>query len=153
MFKKTSILFVAVFFLVALINPSLIMLLVGIVIAFIGFKTLLFQASLLKRGIRWEGRIIKFVSGRTGHKTPIIQFTTMTGEQIQEEPSVYSSTDLSIIKKYEKLINKDVQIVYDPQNPKTFILVKEKRFIYSFSIILILAGLFLLFIGLSIDIP
>ena len=73
----------------------------------------------------------------------------MTGDIIRGKPYVYASTDLSKIRTYSKLINQSVPILYDPGDPKKFVLKNEKGFNYVVFIVCILAGLF--FVGLSIS--
>ncbi len=73
----------------------------------------------------------------------------MTGEIIREKPFVYASTDISKIRSYSNSIDTSVPILYDPDDPKKFVLKNEEVFNYVVFIIFILGGL--LFIGLSIS--
>ncbi len=114
-----------------------------------GIAAIIFLKNIAKKGIKWTGNIIEHHSDSDGHKTPLIEFTTMTGELIREKPYVYASTDLSKIRTYKNSINHSVPILYDPERPEKFVLANEKQFNYVTFFIFILAGLF--FVGLSIS--
>jgi hypothetical protein len=114
-----------------------------------GIASIIFLKNIAKKGIEWTGNIIEYQSDSDGHKTPVIGFTTVTGELIREKPYVYASTDLSKIRKYKNLINQSVPILYDRDSPQKFVLANERQFNYVTFFIFILAGLF--FVGLSIS--
>ena len=131
------------------IKPALSFLILGTLITYIVFDAIIFLKKVAKEGIAWTGNIIEYQSISDGHKTPIIEFTTMTGDLIREKPFVYTSTDLSKIRTYKNLIDHTVPILYDPDDPKKFVLKNKLGFNYVVLIIDILMGLF--FIGLSIS--
>jgi hypothetical protein len=145
--KKYWIAIVVVFGLCMFIKPALCALIIGTLISYMGFAAVIFLKRISKTGIEWTGNIVEYKSDSDGHKTPLIEFTTMTGEYIKEQPIVYASTDLSKIRSYSNFINQPVPILYDPDDPKKFVLKNEKGFNYIVFIIFILAGLF--FVGLS----
>lgn len=147
--KKYWIAIVVTFGICMFIKPALCFLILGILISYMGFAVVIFQRKISKTGIDWTGNIIEYQSDSDGHKTPLIEFTTMTGDIIREKPIVYASTDLSKVRTYSNFINQTVPILYDPDNPKKFVLKNEKGFNYVVFIIFILAGLF--FVGLSIS--
>lgn len=147
--KRYWIGIVVTFALCMFIKPALCSLILGTLLSYIGFEALKFLSSIKKRGIEWTGNIIEYQSDSDGHKTPLIEFTTMTGDIIKEKPYVYASTDLSKIRTYNNLINQSVSILYDPKDPKKFVLKHEEGFNYIVFVFLILAGLF--FVGLSIS--
>ena len=146
--KKYWIVIVLTFGLCMFIKPALCPLILGTIISYAGFSTIIFLRKISKTGIDWTGNIIEYQSESDGHKTPLIEFTTMTGNIIREKPFVYASTDLSKIRTYSNFINQTVPILYDPDDPKKFVLKNEKGFNYIVFIIFISTGLF--FVGLSI---
>jgi hypothetical protein len=131
------------------IKPAFCFLILGTLISYLGFSAILFLKKVAKKGIGWTGNIIEYQSDSDGHKTPLIEFTTLSGDIIREKPFIYASTDLSKIRTYKNLIDESVPILYDPDEPKKFVLKNEEGFNYVVFIIFILAGLF--FIGLSIS--
>jgi hypothetical protein len=143
--KKYWIAIVVAFGISMFIKPALCFLILGILISYAGFEAVIFLKKISKIGIDWTGNIIEYQSDNDGYKTPLIEFTTVTGDIIREKPVVYASTDLSKVKTYSNSINQTVSILYDPDDPKKFVLKNEKGFNY---VIFILAGLF--FVGLSI---
>ena len=147
--KKYWIVIVIIFALSMFIKPALCFLILGSIISYICIEAVLFLKNIEKKGVECTGNIIEYQSDSDGHKTPLIEFTTMTGELIKEQPYVYASTDLSKIRTYKNLINQSVSILYDPDNPKKFVLTSEKQFNYVTFFIFILGGLF--FVGLSIS--
>jgi hypothetical protein len=94
------------------------------------------------------GKILSYQIGNRGSKTPVIEFTPITGETVTAKPFLYASTDLSKIRSYSNLIDTEVLVRYDPDDPKKFVLADEKSFNYVVFTIFILVGLF--FIVLSI---
>jgi len=147
--KKYWIVIVVTFGLCMFIKPALCPLIIGTLLSYLGFAAVIFQIKIAKKGIDWTGNIIEYQSDSDGHKTPVIEFSTMTGELIREQPFVFASTDLSKIRTYKNLIDQSVPILYDPDDPKKFVLKNERWFNYIFFIIIILGGLFS--VGLSIS--
>lgn len=131
------------------IKPALCFLILGMLISYTGFTAVIFLKRIVKIGIEWTGTVIEYQAERDGHRTPLIEFTTMAGDVIREKPFVYASTGLSIIRKHSKFIDQSIPILYDPDEPKKFVLKNEKGFSYIVFIIFIMAGLF--FVGLSIS--
>ena len=134
--KKYWIVIVGIFGLSVFIKPALCFLILGLLLSYLGFEAIKFLKSITKKGIDCIGNIIEYQSDSDGHKTPLIEFTTMTGDLIREKPHIYASTDLSKIRSYKNLINQSVPILYDPDDPKKFILTAEKEFNY-FSLVLL----------------
>jgi hypothetical protein len=120
----------------------------GSLVVYLGIKAIVFLKKIQKKGIACTGRILEYQSDNDGHKTPFIEFTTLTGELIKEQPSVYATTDLSIIRSYKNMINQPVSVLYDPDDPKKFVLSSEEDFSYFAILLVILAGS--LFVVLSI---
>jgi len=147
--KKYWIPIVVTFGICTFIKPALCFLILGTLLSYIGFTTVKLLKKISKTGIDWTGTIIEYQPDSDGHKTPYIEFTTMTGDIIREKPIIYASTDLSKVRTYSNFINQAVPILYDPDDPKKFVLKNEKGFNYIVFVIFILAGL--LFVGLSIS--
>lgn len=147
--KKYWIVIVVTFGICMFLKPALCLLILGILISYIGFAAITFLKKISRIGIDWTGIIVQYQSDSDGHKTPLIEFTTMTGDIIREKPFVYASTDLSKIRTYRNSIDQPVPILYDPDDPKKFVLKNEKGFNYFIFILFIVAGLF--FVGLSIS--
>ena len=147
--KKYSIIIVIIFGLSMFIKPALCFLILGSLVSYVGFEAIGFLRKIAKKGIDWTGNIIEYQSDSDGYKTPLIEFTTMAGDLVREKPFVYGSTDLSKLKTYKNSINQSVPILYDPDNPKRFVLTKDREFNYVIFFIFILGGLF--FVGLSIS--
>lgn len=138
---------VLVFGLCMFIKPALCFLILGIFFSYMGFAAVIFLNKIKKTGIDCSGTIIEYQSDSNGYKTPIIQFTTITGVSVEEKPFVYASTDLSRIRTYSNSISQSIPILYDPTNPKKFVIKNEEDFNYFAFILFILIGLF--FVGLS----
>jgi len=148
--KKNYWIGIVVIFSVSMfIKPALCFLILGSLILYFSLESILFLRKVTKNGIEWTGKIIKYQIERGGYKTPLIEFTTMTGELIREQPHVYTATDLSKFRTYKNSIDQPVPILYDPDDPKKFVLKNESPLNYVTSVISILAGLF--FVGLSIS--
>jgi hypothetical protein len=146
--KKYWIAFVVTFGVCMFVKPSLCPLILGTLVSYMGFKAVIFLTKISKTGIDWTGTIIEYQSDSDGHKTLLIEFTTLTGDIIREKPFLYASTDLSKVRTYSNSINQTVPILYDPDDPTKFVLKNENGFNYVVFIIFILAGFF--FVGLSI---
>lgn len=131
------------------IKPALCPLILGTIVSYMGFASVIFLKRITRTGISWTGNIVEYQSDNDGHKTPVIEFTTMTGDFVKEQPFVYASTDLSKIRTYKNSIDQPVPILYDPDDPKKFVLKNEEGFNYVVFILFIFGGLF--FIGLSIS--
>jgi hypothetical protein len=146
--EKYWIAIVIVFLLFMFIKPVVCFLMLGSLIFYIGIKSILFLKRIQEKGITCTGKILSFQADRKGYKTPVVEFTPVEGGSIAEKPFIYASTDLNKIRSYKKMIDKEVLILYDPGDPKKFILADEKHFNYFVFVLLILAGL--AFITLSI---
>src|ERR1700722_11675215 len=103
--KKYWIAIVIVFALSMLIKPALCFLIIGLLAIYVGIEAIIFQNSIREKGIMCTGNILEYQRDNYGYKTPLIEFTTLAGERIKEQPFVYSSTDLSKIRSYKNMIN------------------------------------------------
>lgn len=146
--KRYGIAIVIAFGICALIKPALCFMMLGAILTYGGFTSISFLRKINRSGLTCTGNIVEYQSDSNGHKTPLIEFTTLTGETIQEKPFVYGLADLGKLRSYNVLNGKSVPVLYDPDDPKKFIVSNEKGFSYAFCVIFTLAGLF--FIGLSI---
>lgn len=104
------------------IKPELCFLIAGILgLSYIAFSSLHFR-KIQNKGIECTGKIVSFQMASGGYKTPIIEFTTLDGQTITEAPFVYISTKVTGIRSQDKIIDDEVLVAYDPDNPKKFIL-------------------------------
>ena len=147
--KRYGKVIVLTFVLCMLIKPALCFLIIGTLGAYIGLDAVIFLKKITKTGIDWTGSIIEYQSDSDGHKTPTIEFKTITGDIVKEQPFIYTSTDLSKIRSFRKSIGQSVSILYDPDDPKKFILKNEALVNYIGSVFSILLGL--LFVGLGVS--
>lgn len=112
------------------IKPALCFLIVGILgFCYVAFSSLHFK-KIQNKGIECTGKIVSFQFTNGGYKTPVVEFTTLQGQNVIATPYVYMSTKVT-----DKMIDNEVLVAYDPDNPKKFILKKETASNY-FAIIL-----------------
>jgi hypothetical protein len=130
------------------IKPAFCFLILGTLLLYLGITSVLFQIKIQKKGIECNGKILSFTTSRRGNTTPIIEFTPFTGNTIIEEPFIYTSLDLGSISFNDENVKKEVLIVYDPDNPKRFIVADENGFNYIVLVFVLLVGL--VFITVSI---
>ena len=117
------------------IKPALCFLIFGIFgCCYVAFSSLHFK-KIQNKGIECTGKIVSFQITNGGYKTPVIEFTTLEGQNVIATPYVYMSTKVTAIKTDDKMIDNEVLVAYDPDNPKKFILKKETASNY-FAIIL-----------------
>lgn len=142
--KKYWIVVFVTFVICMFVKPALCFLILGGIISYTGFATVSFLKKIERSGIDWTGNIVEYESDSDGLITPLIEFTTMTGEFVKEKPFIYASIDLSKARTYNKFIDQPVLILYDPDEPKKFVLKNEEGFNYRVFKIFIIGGLFLL---------
>jgi hypothetical protein len=147
--EKYWLAIVVVFGLAIFIKPIACALILGLLAIFFGINSIYFLKNIQRKGIEYKGNIIDYESDSDGCKTPLIEFTTPSGEFVKEKPHIYVSSDLSKIRTYKKFIDQSVSILYDPDDPKKFVIASEKKFNYLFLFMLILVGLFLIGLFLS----
>jgi hypothetical protein len=145
--EKYWIYIIAVLFILIFIKPAVFFISFGSIFSFAAVRFVRFQNRIGHNGIKSIGRILTYEFGRYG-KYPIIEYLTINGQLISREPYVYISTDLSKIKSYSKMIGKEVQILYDSEDPHKFILAGEKGFNYIVLTLFLLAGLLFIVVGI-----
>ena len=117
------------------IKPVLCFLIAGILgLCYIAFSSLHFK-KIQNKGIECTGKVVSYQVTNGGYKTPVIEFNTLDGETVIATPFVYISVKVPIIRFHEKMIDNEVLVAYDPDNPKKFILKNETASNY-FAIIL-----------------
>lgn len=147
--KKYGLILIGVAFVFCMFyGPALWFLILGTIMLYNAFSTLIFFDHIKKNGIECTGKILSYKSDEDNHKTPVIEFKTIQGNLITKKPYYYASTDLSIFRTYKNNINKNIGIVYSPKNQDKFIIKTEKNFNYGSIIFMIFGGL--LFSGLAI---
>lgn len=145
---KYRVLIVIVFALSMFIKPEICFLILGGITSYAGIESILFLNKIKKRGIKLTGNIVDYQSDNEGLKTPVIEFTALTGESIREKPYAHASSNIETLLSSRKQTNQSVSILYDPENPKKFVLANREDFNYFIFFIFIVAGAF--FAGLSI---
>ena len=90
---------------------------------------------------------MSYESDNEGYKTPIVQFKTLDGKEIQKQPYYYSFTDLGKIRTYENKINKTIIITYDSKYPEVFTIKNEQAFNHVAYFFLIVVSLAFIIIG------
>lgn len=148
--KKYWMIFVLAFVVAMFTKPELCFLIIGLLVSYIGFEAIITLKVITQKGVECSGIIIQYQANRNGYKIPLIEFKTTSGELIREKPYIYSSTGLSKVRSYKKLINQPVLIVYDPENPKKFVLTIDRQFNYMVFSCFLFGGL--VFVILSITI-
>jgi hypothetical protein len=146
--KKYWIVVFVTFVICMFVKPAVCFLILGGVISYTGFAVASFLKKIERSGVDCTGNIVEYDSNSDGLIMPLIEFTTMTGEFVKEKPFVYASTELIKMRTNNKFIDQPVSILYDPDDPKKFILKNEEGFNYRVFKIFIIGGLF--FIGLGI---
>ena len=139
---------VIIFVLSMLIKPALCFLILGILFSLFGILSITFLVRIYKIGLCAKGKVTEFETDGDNDIMPVIEYTTLIGEIIKEKPYIYTSTDLSNILKNESSINQTIMIIYDPNDPKKFVLKNEEGLNYFVFILFKLSGIF--FVGLSI---
>ncbi len=128
--NKYWIIFVLLFIILAFIKPSICFLILGLVFLIFSIESYKFNKYIYLKGIKCSAKILTYESDYEGYKTPIVEFKIPSGEIISEKPYFYASTDLSKIRTYKNMINQPVSILYDPKNPKRFVIQSEEDFSY-----------------------
>lgn len=146
--KYALVLFVA-FVLCAVFKPVLCPFIFGGLFFTMGLGQVLFFRKIAKEGISSTGEIISYRSDGDGGDVPLIEFITMEGEVIKEEPYVYVTIDFGDISVDGDMVNQSVPVLYDPGNPGKFIIENERQFSSLVAIVCILIGLFFIGPGIS----
>jgi Protein of unknown function (DUF3592) len=146
---KYRIVIAIAFFLALVIKPALCFLFFGSMGLYLGFKSVRFLTKLRRKGIECTGTILAYNSDEEGFKTPLVEFFPADGSKIASEPYIYASSDLSKFRSFKDKINQPVTIVYDPDDPKKFILEEDDEMNYFFLIILFLVSIVFSSVGIS----
>lgn len=145
--KKYWIVILVAFGLSIFVKPALCFLILGTLVSYASLNAILFLKHIANNGIDCTGKIVEYQSDSDGDKTPLIEFTTRSGKLIRETPYVYTYTFSSF--SFKDSVNQAVPILYDPEDPKKFVLNNERKFDYAAFIIFILLGVF--FVGLGVS--
>ena len=129
-------------------EPAFCALLLGSAGFCIGIYGFIFLKRLREKGTTCTGKILTHERSSDGYKTPVIEFTPSNGDPVSGTPYIYASTDLSKIRSYKKQIDQEVLVLYDPDDPKKFVLPSEKGFNYFFLVIVILFGTIFITVGI-----
>ena len=135
------ILFFVAFAISMFTKPAFCFLLIGSLAFFMGIYAIVFLKRTQEKGIACTGRILSYETDSDGDKTPIVEFTPPGGAPVTGTPHVYAKTELDIIRSYKKQIDQKVVILYDPDDPKKFIISQEQSLSYLAFAFIILCGL------------
>ena len=113
---------VIVFIIFMFLKPIICFLILGSIILYVCLDYLRVYKVLNRHGISKTGIIIKYTRGWKGYQTPTINFSITSGEIIEEEPYFYSSSDVNKFRTFKNYIEKPVEIKYNPENPKEFLI-------------------------------
>lgn len=148
--KKYGLAVLLVFALSLFIKPAISLILAGGLVLYLGIASIIFLQYITREGIESTGIILEYKSDSDGYKTPIIEFTTWSGELISAKPYIYASTDLSKIRTYKNLLNQSITVLYDAKDPKKFVVASEEGFNYLLFAALIIAGLIFIAVGICV---
>lgn len=138
--EKYWILIWVVYIFAMFVKPVLCILILGSLCFYGGVSAIILLNKIHDRGIESVGRILSYVRNKS-YKTPVVEFTPVDGDIVTAEPFIYVSTDLSKIRSYNTMMDMEVLVLYDPKDPKKFVLAGEKNSNYIFFFIIILVGL------------
>ncbi|MET3732579.1 hypothetical protein [Moheibacter stercoris] len=96
-----------------------------------------------------NAKIVKYEIVEYGYKEPKLSFFTKDGIEICEKPAFYFATDLSKIRTYRNKINQTVEVTYNQNNPREFIISSENKLNYL--VLSFLCMIALIFICVSIS--
>ena len=123
--KKYGIVIVIVFALSMFIEPAVCFFILGSIFFYAGVKAVLLLKRIRRNGIACTGTITEYESDSDGYKTPFVEFTTLAGDRIAKKPYLYASTDADKLMSYKNRIGQPVPVLYDPNDPKKFILTDQ----------------------------
>ncbi len=146
--KKYWLYIVIIFVFCAYTKPAFCFIIFGSIVFYVSISAILFLKKVQNKGIECIGRILSFQAYGYGSKVPIVEFTPIGGGLITEKPVLYASTDLSIIRSYNEMIDKQVLILYHPDEPKKFILADESSFNYIVFAVFILFSVAVVVFGI-----
>ncbi|MES2587742.1 MAG: hypothetical protein V4622_02110, partial [Bacteroidota bacterium] len=132
-----------VFILFMFIEPAICILILGLLFLFISIGAIVFIRKMKICGIDSNGILCTYDFENDESPSPIIEFRTLKDEIIREKPYVYGSASFSGILLNNN-IKKTVPILYDPENPKRFVIKHSIYFNFFWIIIFSLLGMFLM---------
>ncbi len=147
--KKYWILIVLVFVFFMYYKPDVCFIIMGSVFFIIGIHAWVFAYTIKKYGISSFGRVINYESDNDGHTIPIVQYKTKNGKEIIKKPYLYMTAYIGRITTYKNNIYDKVPIVYNPKNPKRFILKEEHSQNHLGVVFITIIGIVLIGVGLS----
>ncbi|KIC61154.1 hypothetical protein [Chryseobacterium taiwanense] len=78
----------------------------------------------------------------------MINFSIKDGKIIESEPYLYSAADINKFRSFKNYIDKPIEIKYNPNNPKEFIISDQKTINKVGIFILTLIGFFFSLMGI-----
>ena len=130
-------------------KPIICLLLIGAYLLHFIFKYFLILKRIHNKPVYTTAKIIKYQIVEYGYKEPKLSFFTKDGREIYEKPAIYFASDLSKIRTYRNKTNQIVEVTYNQNNPKEFVISSERKLNYVVLFFLFMIALIL--IGVSID--
>jgi len=139
--KITGISFIIVFIASMFIKPALCFIELGLLMSILCVSAILFIEKMYKTGIKCVGTIVSIRTDSEGYQTPLVEFTTISGQKIAKEPYVSASTNLNRFMSKKKQYGSEVSVLYDPEDPNKFIVDTDDGFATVVFVFLTLVGL------------
>lgn len=140
--------FVIIFIISMFLKPALCFFMLGSLCLFMGLKALLLLNKLNKKGVECNGRVLSIQVDNDGYKTPVVEFTPMGSEAVKQAPVISTGTDVSRLRSVKSQIDKEVLVLYDPENPKDFIIAGDNSLNYFVFILFSIVGLIFIIVSI-----
>jgi Protein of unknown function (DUF3592) len=120
----------------------------GMVWAYLFYYWLSSLKKITRTGIECTGNLVGIETDMEGDKSPVVEFTTLNGENVRGQPFSNEAIDQSKLRSYNSSINEEVPILYDPDKPEKFVLGYNRNVNHVIPVIFMLMGLFFVVIGM-----
>ncbi|MBW8360300.1 MAG: DUF3592 domain-containing protein [Weeksellaceae bacterium] len=141
--------YIVIFFAIFMfVKPVVCLLILGFIFSFIGVHYLSVVTNLKNFGLTINGKISKYSRDGKGYQTPVIKYTTFDGKIIENEPYIFSTSDLNKITNFKNQIDKTIVIRYNSQNPDEFLLQKQVIFTKVISYFFTIFGIVITTVGI-----
>ena len=147
--KRYWPIFAIVFIMLVYIKPAVALLVLGPAFCYWSIRGIRTQRKIRNNGIECIGRILSFEADNDGLKVPVVEFTLTRGRVVSGKPHIYSFTDLRKVWPYDSLIGSEVLVIYDPDEPKKFVITSRKNHIIFFYVLFFAISLFLTVMGVA----
>jgi hypothetical protein len=131
---------VIVFGICMFIKPPLCALILGTVAILTAIEMIRTLKRFSEFGLGAIGKITSFEIDDEGYKTPVIEFIPPGGELMKNTPMIWGSSDVGKLRSFKSMLDTEVAIKYDPDEPSRFIVMEEKSFTYFMIVMLFIIG-------------